>query len=88
MKLISDCCIQGFEEGAGFGENIFGFGGGERPAEGALRGELGSAFGVAADELHQRGGIDGGFGESARRLALTAANLTWSISTKVLMGVF
>ncbi len=37
------------EESAGFGEDIFGFGGGKWPAEGSLRGELGSAFGVAAD---------------------------------------
>jgi hypothetical protein len=43
--------IEGVEEGAGFCEDVFGFGGGEGPAEGALRGELGSAFGVAADEL-------------------------------------
>ncbi len=55
--------VQSVEEGAGFGEDVFGFGGGKRPAEGALRGELGSAFGVAADELHQSGGIDGGIGE-------------------------
>ena len=63
VKLISDCCVEGVEEGAGFGEDVFGFGGGEGPAESALRGELGSAFGVAADELHQSGGVDGGLGE-------------------------
>jgi hypothetical protein len=40
---------EGVEECAGFGEDVFGFGGGEGPAEDALWGELGSALGVAAD---------------------------------------
>ena len=51
------------EERPGLGEYVFGFGGGERPAENAMRGELGSAFGVAGDQLHEHAGIDFGVGE-------------------------
>ena len=61
--------VEGVEQGAGFGEDVFGFGGGERPAEGAVGRELGSAFGVAADQLHEGAGVDGlvGFvGEAGR----------------------
>ena len=46
------------EQGSGFGEDFFGLCGGEGPAEDALWGELGSAFCVAADELHEGAGID------------------------------
>ena len=51
--------VQGVKEGAGFGEDVFGAGAGEGPAEDALGGELGSAFGVAADEAHEGAGVDG-----------------------------
>src|ERR1700722_14246153 len=57
--LVRGGGIEGGEEGAGFAEDVLGFGGGEGPAEGALRGELGSAFGVAADQLHEHGGVYG-----------------------------
>ncbi len=52
---------QRVQQGAGFGKDVFGFGGGEGPAENALRGELGPAFDVAADEAHEGAGIDGVF---------------------------
>jgi hypothetical protein len=50
--------FEGVEEGAGFGDDVFGFGGGEGPAEDALRRELGATFGVASDELHEDAGVD------------------------------
>ena len=65
-----DVGIEGVEEGAGFGEDVFGFGAGEGPAEDALRGELGSAFGVAADEAHEVAGVDAVAGERSRSSAI------------------
>ena len=47
------------QECAGLGDDIFGFGRGEGPAEDALWCELGASFDVAADELHEDGGVDG-----------------------------
>src|SRR6202044_2868964 len=51
--------VEGVEQGSGFGEDFFGFCRGEGPAEDALRGELGSALGVTAYQLHQSAGVYG-----------------------------
>ncbi len=59
--------FQRVEQRAGFGDHVFGLGGGQGPAEDALRGELGSSFGVAGYQLHEFAGVDAGVRERGRR---------------------
>ena len=50
--------IELFEQAFGFGKDLGSICAVEWPAEDALRGELGTAFGVATDDFHQHAGVD------------------------------